>query len=624
MLQIISGKFFAEAPVNTQECDAILYSNYSWVAPIKLKVAELRPVDTHQSRTASYVLRYTNRYQPGSPRDPLVLAHGDEAVEQFRLLASFCLRSYFHVDQSYVEHITRDRATNSRDTTRHNVFVPHFFDVSRDGKYEEQATFIAFVDKVLAMSRVDYRLFMSCVAGFFQSLETVGDNFDLAYSMMVYMLEALSKSQEQPLMTWGDYEEGMRSRLDKALASVPSAIAEGVRNTLLKNPHLKLKKRFINFIASHVSDNYFTGEAEGLGFALAKSELERAAANLYDLRSGYVHELKQVPKQLRLHWYATENDVFHWENEPHLTFAGLARLAWHVLKSFAERRPQVVREDVNWRSELPGRINLPLSPEYWIWESERFTSNQGGRRYSGLLELLMMHISKPQISLPDLRPLLSKIEVLTPISGSAERIPMLAIYWLFNVVVAESDRRPNWANFLEKHRPDIDHCSVEWIAILVYLNRPMEWASQPCVEAFETYLKNRHRELATRLPKMLEIAVMAAIGNRFRDEGDEATFGEWVNRAIHDAAGRKTVQDYLRSCLTMHHRIETDLLLGRSSSNAPAAVSDDRRQEAELEDQIRRDAYFRWQSAGSPNGDGAMFWLEAEREQRGFANRAEI
>jgi hypothetical protein len=71
MLQIISGKFFGEGKINEEQCDAILYSNFSWGCPVTIPVAELRPA-APGTRVSSYVLRYTNRYQPG-PQDILVL-----------------------------------------------------------------------------------------------------------------------------------------------------------------------------------------------------------------------------------------------------------------------------------------------------------------------------------------------------------------------------------------------------------------------------------------------------------------------------------------------------------------------------------------------------------------------
>ena len=32
------------------------------------------------------------------------------------------------------------------------------------------------------------------------------------------------------------------------------------------------------------------------------------------------------------------------------------------------------------------------------------------------------------------------------------------------------------------------------------------------------------------------------------------------------------------------------------------------------DEQIRARAYFLWEQAGKPDGDGIQFWLEAERE----------
>jgi len=36
----------------------------------------------------------------------------------------------------------------------------------------------------------------------------------------------------------------------------------------------------------------------------------------------------------------------------------------------------------------------------------------------------------------------------------------------------------------------------------------------------------------------------------------------------------------------------------------------------ETRETIRKNAYYKWQSAGSPAGNGENFWLEAEREVR--------
>ena len=617
MLQIISGRFFSGGKVNESESDDILYSNYPWPVPIKTSVAELRPTDTFGSRVSSYVLRYTNRYEPEPPKDRRVLASADEAVEQFRLLASFYFQSFFHVERSYVESLCRTGSSHSLDTTVPSVFVPKFFDLAKRGENTEAVGFVQFVDKALAMPRQQYRLLISCLAGFFDALEAIGRNFDLGYSIMVYVLEALSKSTEQPTLGWEDYDQNVRVRLDKQLASVDEKSADGVRGILLDNPHLKLKKRFVDFIRVHVNDTYFTSEAEGIRFALAKSELERTLGNLYDARSGYVHELRQVQEQLRLHWVGANSDVFHWMNEPHFTFAGLVRLGRHVLLSFIDRQPVLEREDYPlWRSELPGTTRLQVAPEYWVGLPGNFEPAQAKMRFGGFIEHLVTNYSKPQSLLLDLRPLMEQIEKLAPSARASDRLPMLALYWMFNGMISEQDRRPDWDAFLFRWDSELEQCSIELVVVYLFFRRSQPWSAEQCVGAFEQYQRSRYKAAAIHLPRIAEIAVMAEIANLFLDGGQIERFEEWVSCGIHDAAGQKVVQGYLRGCRDKRQRIDFEHILGCPPATNPGDGSVGTSTATVAEEDIRLRAYLKWEAAGRPEGDGVRFWREAEKELR--------
>ncbi len=154
MLQIISGGFFGEGRIEQRECDAVLYSNLGWFAPIKTAVAELRPVDHGRHAVSSFVLRYTNRHQPlPVPNPVLLLANADEAVDQFRVLASFWFRAFFHPDRRHVELLCRAGPRNTLDGTVPRSFVPHFFEPGRKATPDEIAGFVQFIAKVLAMPR---------------------------------------------------------------------------------------------------------------------------------------------------------------------------------------------------------------------------------------------------------------------------------------------------------------------------------------------------------------------------------------------------------------------------------------------------------------------------------------
>jgi hypothetical protein len=426
MLQIISGKFFGDGKINERETDAVLYSNYSWSFPVQTRVAELRPADAVGKRIASYVLRYTNRYQP-QEKDILVLPHGEQAIEQFRLLASFWFKAFFHVDRNHVELLCRPDPRHSSDNTVPARFVPWFFDAPLQGKKAEAEGFVGFVQKALGMPRKQYKRLMTCLGTFFDSLEALGANFDLAYSMLVYLLEALSKEGERFDPTWADYDQNQRLRLDKEFAALdPQAVAR-IRSILLNNPHLKLKKRFIEFITGHVEESFFLSEAEGRVPALRRNELHRALYNLYDTRSGYVHDLREVQEQLRIPWMGKTGDVFHWVNEPYLTFAGLVRLCHHVLTTFVNRQPVVEREEYPWRAELPGIIQVEMAPQYWVWRADSFSPSEAKRRFSGFLSYLAANLPKSPGPVLDLRQLVERIEQLVHQASPADRRAMIAL-----------------------------------------------------------------------------------------------------------------------------------------------------------------------------------------------------
>jgi len=58
---------------------------------------------------------------------------------------------------------------------------------------------------------------------------------------------------------------------------------------------------------------------------------------------------------------------------------------------------------------------------------------------------------------------------------------------------------------------------------------------------------------------------------------------------------------------------KTVTLQGKNAKNADAKVQECAAV-AECCEQIRETAYYKWQAAGCPCGDGVDFWLEAEAE----------
>jgi hypothetical protein len=603
MLQIISGKFFGDVHVNEEEQDAILYSNFSWIRPITTSVAELRPVSFGQTSVAAYVVRYINRYET-FPGDVLVLPFADEAVDQLRLLLSFWLRSLFHPDRAYVERLCRKTPTHALTETIPSAFVPTFFE-SKRGTPDQVASVASFITQAIGLPRAQYKLFISCVAIFFDALESLAANFDLAYSMFVYVLEALSQTV-QYTSSWDDYDPSVRSSLDSELASIDASTAARIRATLLQGSHLKLTSRFVAFVTTHVDDSFFLSEAVGIGRPIPKGNLAQSLRNLYQTRSGFVHSLQTVHEQLRMPHIGQSSDIFTWDNQPFFSMSGLVRLTHHVLRTFLSRQQQLEKETYpNWRNELPGLIRGYLAPQYWIWKTPGFEARHAKAYFSGFMDFLAQNLGKPTITFPDMRPLMERIETLLGQANDSQRIALLAMYFTFNAMIAEELRRPNWWKVLEKYRADGERCSIETIAPLVVLGLPLGWSPEECASAFEDYRRQKYKPDGVSLPLRFEIAIAAQIANRFLEQGKSAEFVSWTTRATLDAAGNTEIQDLLTRSKAVGAAIDVRALLRGQQEQQTNGMND-------LENKIREVAYDLWERRGRPWGNPLTDWRAAK------------
>jgi len=571
LLQIISGRFFGDGTVEEKEQDAILYSNVSWPFPLETQPVVMRPCDLPGKSISSYVLRFKNRYER-QLNDTILLAPADQAVDQFRMLCALWFRAYFHEDRAHVEHLCRLSARGSHDTHVPRHFVSRVFDSGQFIDPDVAKCFPDFVAKVLCMPREKYRLLMSCLETYLDSLEALGTNFDLAYSMMVYVLEALSQNDDGYVPVWIDYDDKVRSTLDEELCKIDAGVAEKIRGTLLESSHLKLMKRFVTFTTGLVSDEFFIDEPKSFGVtnALQRSKLERALKNLYSQRSGYVHQLRNVRDQLRLPnvWLGT--DVFEWNHEPYFTYSGLVRFVRHILMNFVARQPKLTREVYPaWRDELPGLFQMEIVPKYWIWNAQNFTAETASLYLAGFLEHLDSLGSETRKTIPNLDAIMNVIETLAKNSKQEHRRSMLSLYWFYNHIISEAKRRPNYDSFLNQYKEIINECSVEIMIIYCYtrINSP-QWPASSCALAYEAYEKARFKPKNLLLPRKVEVSVMAFVANRFLDEKDEINYNQWVEKAILDASGLPEVQAILKEAKTVSSLVDIGRILGRSSMSS--------------------------------------------------------
>jgi len=343
VLQIASGKFFGDGERWEFEAKGILYSNMRWVGPIETRAGTLEPVDTAGSEAFSYVLSYVNRMEKDAA-GPVVRVGDEEIVEQFGWLGMVWFGASFDGDKQGIVVNCREKRIHAGDEYVGSRFAKPYLLPERRITEEDARGFARFVDRVIGLPRDDYLAVMSFLRTMAHALTVLRHNLDLAYSMLVYALEALSKGRGGYLARWEDYDPEVRKRLDPILDGLEGETSDAVRAALLNSAHLKLQQQFLDFVVSHLSDAFYEREAEGVDRPVRPSELDRALKNAYRARSDYVHVLKPLIHQLRSQGIA-EAEVFVWENKPYLTFNGLLRVARAVLLDFVDTRPYLEEEE---------------------------------------------------------------------------------------------------------------------------------------------------------------------------------------------------------------------------------------------------------------------------------------
>jgi hypothetical protein len=553
MLQIISGKFFQSEDRYRYDGKGILFGNYQWYGPIETCVATLEPVDIIGS-VISYVVSYVNQIEkPGKGGPATLLRAGDaEIVEQFRLLSILGLQSYFHQDRESVAIACRKQPLSMSDRVP-SFFVPRFFHSPVQGTEEEVAFFTRYVEKVIALPRDVYRAVLAAHKGFADALEVSDHNIDLAYSLLVFALECLSQTFDDYSPTWEDYPSEVTSVLDPILRNLGDSTAEDIRHALLRDRNLKLQKRFVDFVSTHLRKSFFIEEAPVKRRTLRKAELARALKNAYGMRSKYTHQLQPIHELLRTSGFAA-SEVILWEHEPYLSLAGLVRLVRHVICSFVAKQESLEEEDINWRSELPGVVQASLAPQYWIWRHDTFRPENATEKLEGFLQQIeSAHVSGESIS--DLRDLMAAYEEILPRVNGTDKLRMLALYCAYNLIVQKDGRTENHETVIAEHEPLLEECSIEAMLVLLISEKKWPWEPRDLVKQWNLYQKQRYHSRGLAIPPGLEILLQVEIAEAYLKAGSAQRHSMWLGRALLDASGKPRLQLTIREARSNRTKI---------------------------------------------------------------------
>jgi len=534
MLQVVSGKFFSTNKIHETLHRGTYYTNYRSFqdVPIVTAVGRILP-STGVSGLGTLTYELTEKIEYiDRAAGTMVSTGGVELVSDLAAVFSFILNVTCTTDPDLTRRlsVSNDPEFPSRNHPRR--YLRRVFDTKVNARPEDAALFCDFLAALIGLNRVSYEGAMRAIQRYVTATHRLADDIDLAYALFVMSIEALAQTSDAPVSAWLDYDETKRRRIDTALQEAPPPIAERVRQAVLDNEHVAVTRRFRDFSIGHLSSAYFRQDAADSVRPVRRPDLVTLLKRAYDIRSGYVHRLEGVPKLLASPY--DNGETFEIDGIPTLTFAGLARLARHIIIQFINRSPKVEREDFNWHSALPNVLRLPLAPQYWIGQPAGYSAETATRWLQTFLsQVSLVLLRTPNATLTDLSGILNKIEGLA-LDGirPSQRRSILTLYHLFLTFAGPDHQRPRHEELLNRYNSDFTEPCVERLATCLITGEDFPWPLDKIEDLHNSYYRRRHHRNALMLGEFLESMFTLRLAEAHREAGNGRRARELVRFSV--------------------------------------------------------------------------------------------
>ena len=566
MLQIATGKLFSR-PVGWENLlRSMLYTNANFGHETVVETAAGKLLPSTRSSIQPTVLVYEMQERMEAEEQGagvLVSCSAEPYLSDFAVVASFALNCVCSPDIDLARRLTSGKKGITTHASPHE-FVRRFFDPELWCKPEEVAFLQEFVGQLIGLPRQTYLGVMRAIRTYISGMHRIADDLELAYTLLVASVESLAQDFDGHESDWPSYDERKRLAVDEALTGADKAVAQRVRDALLKVEHTALARRFREFAIAHTPPEYFREASLVPGQALSSTDIAEVLAMAYQARSKYVHQLKRLPDIVVLGRGYGET-VLH-ERKAYLTLQGLSRLMRNVIIEFVACQPSLDREPYpGYYLERSNIIQLRMAPQYWVGNAEGDLLSAGRSKLEGFLEqLVSCQLREEGAVLTDLRPVLSVVADVVLGAKRDPRLPYLVLYALFNMVVPVEQKAPVSEGVEKLIQQDLSQPSSE--ALLVYTVAGMApgWTLEVHDQTIESYFKRRGSPSGLRFPRFYEAAVSLGLAERYRIAGDIVNCRRLVALAVESHPGHQRLVE-LEASIDLDTPIRgADVLLPRS------------------------------------------------------------
>jgi len=621
VLQIVTKMYFRTGvPLHSTVHRQVLYTNCDFLRSgvMELPVGELAP-STRIQPVSSVTLSVTEHLEaeyPDGRRSGHVATEGTGLVDDLADVLSFALNAVFSRDGDLVKRLVPYSLNESSRSSASKLFR-RTFDASRFVPDAEVEDLRQFMTRLLALKRQHFEAAMRAIKRIVRATQRAVDDPTIAYVDLVAALESLSEGTAASAPTWEQLDARKRRLIDDALDGADSTVAERLREAVMEADRLGAKSRFVTFVRDSVSPGYFRTQAADAVRPIRGADLDRAVKLAYDVRSRNVHVLEDLPPEA---WVIADraDTVSPPDMGTMLSHEGLARLARHVVRRYVDSAPTEIDRTFNWRASLPGQVRMHLAPQYWIWNAEGFDHKSVSRYFSGFVGHLADTFAGRNDGPPDIRAVLERIEQLLP--GTADgpaKTFMVAIYTLWHRALVPSSHRPNAASLLARYEPLLQQADMPSFVVGLLSDPMPTWTDDQWYAMATDRRTRRSTRRYLELPAGFDAALQVMAAERLMEEGRVDEAHTLARFGVEELPGNEPLIAWESELLTGHISkldmnalilglepgagdseeapesggdpakpsgvSETDEYPPGEQPNAPASVSDDEHEAAEID-----------------------------------------
>jgi hypothetical protein len=534
MLQISTGKFFDTDDLRETIHRGVLYSNFDVGSDERIITQVGTMAGAARWRDVRTLICEVVERQPNVWVAGMISSVGpDTFINDFAAVASFALERLFTPDHDLaVRLLTSQRPPLGIPTLPRN-YVSKTFDMNLAYEPNSANQLTSFVDDLLGLERESFAAAMSAIRRYVTALHRLSDDLDLAYTLFVAAIESLVQKFHGTAPVWEDLDQRKRAPIDTALKEATSEVADAVRTAILSGEHTALGRRFREFTLDHVGSAFFRDGAARSLLPPGKDDLSHALRHAYDIRSGYIHTLKAIPRLLASPHSLAE--VMHVDGTPHLTFEGLARVARSVILEFVRRAPRTAREKHDYQSDFPNVLKMQLAPSMWIHNPAPLSVDSAYVYLNGFLQDVSYQLLNPDSPVTDIQKVTEKIERILPsLAKPVQRLPFVTLHYWFSHWLPALEREQAVSR-LGAYMDDLEQESAEAFFLYVFEGRLPSWSAQTAEALYDTYNRLRYRDKRLNVGNLISTAGLLAIAEMYRLAGKVQEARRLISRAVENA-----------------------------------------------------------------------------------------